>query len=189
MLALLYSEISTCAAVNQQSKKPISQRGLTEALSIGGLTTSELVQQVEQRGVDFRITSQSETELVAAGAQPELIRAVRLNYRPDQLTSDRPSIRRWTVGLTVQDVTLVLAFSVGLSSTAGVFVSAVKSEGPAAKAGVRPRDVIIGFNDMPVADTADLLQRLRRIEPGQDALLTIQRDGRELSLRVVTQPI
>ena len=62
--------------------KPISQQGLSEALKIGGLTTPELIQIVEKRGVSFQLTSEVEANLRAAGAEPSLLAAVRANYRP-----------------------------------------------------------------------------------------------------------
>ena len=62
--------------------KPISQQGLMEALRIGGLSEQELLQIVTLRGVAFPLTSQTEADLRAAGAQSSLIEAVRANYRP-----------------------------------------------------------------------------------------------------------
>jgi hypothetical protein len=62
--------------------KPISLQGLMEALRIGGLTTQELIDIVNQRGVVFQVTEQVETDMRAAGAQTTLIEAVRAAYRP-----------------------------------------------------------------------------------------------------------
>jgi len=62
--------------------RPISLDGLTSALHIGGLSTDELVDIVNQRGVAFQLNVQIESDLRAAGAQTPLIEAVRKNYRP-----------------------------------------------------------------------------------------------------------
>jgi len=64
-----------------QAKKPISKQGLLEAVRLNGLSTQELVRQVQQRGVSFQLTPGDESELREAGARPELIEAVRTNYR------------------------------------------------------------------------------------------------------------
>jgi tetratricopeptide (TPR) repeat protein len=65
-----------------QAKKPISREGLVKAVRINGLSTAELIQQIQSRGVAFRMTPDAEAELRAAGARPEIIAAARNNYRP-----------------------------------------------------------------------------------------------------------
>ena len=72
------------------SPKPISQDGLTEALRIGGLSTEELVEIVNNRGVAFQLTDQVESSLRSAGAATPLIEAVRKNYRPPVSTVPAP---------------------------------------------------------------------------------------------------
>lgn len=64
-----------------QSPKPISLKGLVDALNTHGLSSTELVQIVKSRGVDFELTSDAESELKAAGADADLLAAVRGNYR------------------------------------------------------------------------------------------------------------
>jgi hypothetical protein len=64
-----------------QAGKPITKKGLVTAIQLGGLSSQELVQFVRQRGVDFRMSGQDETELKEAGAQADLLKAVRENYR------------------------------------------------------------------------------------------------------------
>src|ERR1700733_11548889 len=63
--------------LNAQTSKPISKNGLLKALQIGGLTQSELIEQVNARGVSFTMNKDIEAELRAAGASSELIDAIR----------------------------------------------------------------------------------------------------------------
>src|ERR671917_114885 len=70
------------AASAAQAKKPITREGLVKAVRINGLSTAELIQQVQSRGVSFQMTAEAEAELRAAGARPEVIEAARANYRP-----------------------------------------------------------------------------------------------------------
>lgn len=70
------------AGAAAQAKKPITRDGLVKAVRINGLSTSELLQQIQSRGVAFRMTPDAEAELRAAGARPEVIAAARSNYRP-----------------------------------------------------------------------------------------------------------
>jgi hypothetical protein len=79
--ALVVFSMAFC--VHAQNKKAISKNGLIDAMHIGGLSQSELIKQVEQRGVEFELTSAIQSELVKAGASPELLRVVRENYRPE----------------------------------------------------------------------------------------------------------
>lgn len=65
-----------------QVKKPISKDGLVKAIQLNGLSTRELVQQIELRGVDFRMSPEIESELRGAGARPEVVEAARSGYRP-----------------------------------------------------------------------------------------------------------
>ncbi|MDT5269809.1 MAG: hypothetical protein QOH49_1995 [Acidobacteriota bacterium] len=70
------------AASTQTAKKPITKQGLVNAVKINGLSTQELVQQIQRRGVDFELTSADESDLQSVGARPEIIEAARSNYRP-----------------------------------------------------------------------------------------------------------
>jgi hypothetical protein len=63
--------------LSAQSSKPISKNGLIKALQINGLTPSELIEQVNSRGVSFKLNTDVEAELRAAGASSELIDAIR----------------------------------------------------------------------------------------------------------------
>jgi TonB family protein len=68
-------------ASQTKTKPPISKDGLLDALRLRELTTKELVEQVERRGVAFEMGERDEAELRAAGALSKLIEAVRDNYR------------------------------------------------------------------------------------------------------------
>jgi hypothetical protein len=83
LAALVLALVSLAASppARAQAKKPITREGLVQAVRINGLSTAELVQQVEQRGVSFEMTPAVEAELRAAGARPEVIEAARANHR------------------------------------------------------------------------------------------------------------
>src|SRR5262249_49598500 len=50
---------------------------------LNGLSTSELIERVQERGVNFRMTEEDAGDFQQAGARPELIDAVRANYRAE----------------------------------------------------------------------------------------------------------
>lgn len=171
---------TTTITASMQVKKPISKTGLLGALRVGGLTTGELVHEVEKRGVDFEMTEAIADELRRAGAKPELITAVRANYRsatPSPIP-DRPNNGpRVSLGLVVQDITPALALSLGLRETSGVLVNSVEKNYLGEQVGVERRDIIIAINDAPVKNSDGLRQLMGRVRAGEAVTLTILRDG------------
>ncbi|MFL6207900.1 MAG: caspase domain-containing protein [Pyrinomonadaceae bacterium] len=75
------SPAPTPANATSTLKPPIAKTGLVKALEINGLSTAELVEQIELRGVNFELTPDIEQELRRAGAQDAVIAAVRRSYR------------------------------------------------------------------------------------------------------------
>lgn len=72
-----------CAAAGgtfAQTSKPIAYKGLLNSLKTHGLTNAELTQIIKTRGVDFELTADKESELKAAGADTDLLAAVRANF-------------------------------------------------------------------------------------------------------------
>ena len=62
--------------------------------------------------------------------------------------------------------------------------NAVVSGGPAAKAGIRNRDIITKINDMPVNERNNLAGLLAEFAPGDKINLTVLRDGQQRTLEV-----
>jgi hypothetical protein len=81
MPALAAFALLAVAPHAQTSKKPISRQGLVNAVKINGLSTAELVGEIQTRGVAFEMTADAEQELRSVGARPEVIEAARSNYR------------------------------------------------------------------------------------------------------------
>jgi len=101
-VALRHTRLITLAAIMlmlvsgtalMQSKKPYSKEILIKALRLNALSTAELIQKIQERGVEFTVGPQDEADLQAAGARPELIEAVRANYRPANTPSPVASTR------------------------------------------------------------------------------------------------
>jgi C-terminal processing protease CtpA/Prc len=166
-----------------QSRKPISKNGLLEAMRIGGLTSAELVRQVQTRGVEFELDGEAETELRQRGATQELLQAVRSNYRPDSnyakpvRPASPPETPRVGLGLVVQDLTPALALALGITNSHGVFVSAVEKGSLAEDAGVDRRDVVTAINEVSIRDTESLKRQAARLRPGDAITLTVLRGG------------
>lgn len=82
--AVLMLLCASAAVVAQESTKPITEKGLMGALTIGGLKSKELAEIIDRRGVDFALTKELEQQLRDAGATPEVIEAVRTHYHPPE---------------------------------------------------------------------------------------------------------
>lgn len=82
------------------------------------------------------------------------------------------------------ELTPDLAEAEGLPRAAGALVTAVDPGSSAAAAGVRPGDLIVAVNEMPVDLATPLVNRLKALAPGQVAELTVLREGRQLVIPV-----
>jgi S1-C subfamily serine protease len=93
-------------------------------------------------------------------------------------------VRRGRLGIAVRDLTPDLAASLGLPPDArGAVVTQVEPGTPAAKAGIKPGDVILGFDGRPLRNAADLRNRIGLAHVGQDVELKLVRDGHERTVR------
>ena len=74
------------------------------------------------------------------------------------------------------------------AATDMVVVTSVVEGSPAARAGLRNGDLIDSFDGDPIVDAASLHRQLQHAEPGEDAALTVTRDGsRRIILATVTE--
>jgi serine protease Do len=103
----------------------------------------------------------------------------------EQLLHDG-KVSRGRIGVSVQAVSQSLAESFGMEKAAGALVDFVPEEGPAAKAGIRPGDIIVKFNGRAIEEPADLAHHVSDLKPGTDATLTLWREGKphELSVKL-----
>ncbi len=92
---LAISLVFACALhlTNAQSKAPYDKERLIKVVQLNALSTTEIIDAVNQRGVDFQVTAGVEAEFRQVGARPELIDALRRNYRaaPSVSTPTRPA--------------------------------------------------------------------------------------------------
>ncbi len=102
------------------------------------------------------------------------------------------------LGIQGVDLDATIAGDQGLTVEAGVLVTALVPNGPAAKAGLQggvqanetiPRggDVITAVDGDAITDLASLSERLSSHQPGDTVALTITRDGREQQIDVTLE--
>jgi len=101
----------------------------------------------------------------------------------DQLVKTGKVVRG-RIGVTIQDVNAQLAESFGLDRPRGALVSSVEKDGPAAKAGLQPGDVILGVNGKPIERYGELSGNIAAMKPGTDASLDVWRGGKKIAVTV-----
>ena len=77
----------------------------------------------------------------------------------------------------------------GLKQRMGALVSQVDKDGPAAKAGIEPGDVIIEFNGKPVPNRDQLIQMVTATKPGSTVPLKVVRDKKDRGLNVTVEEL
>jgi serine protease Do len=110
------------------------------------------------------------------------INAVR-NLLPQLRTG---KVTRGMIGVQITPVQRDAIDEFGLKERTGALVAAVSSNGPAAKAGVKPGDVILDVNGREVSSTDELVQIVQGLEPGTSVPVTVMRakERQKLSITV-----
>src|SRR5436189_766977 len=96
-------------------------------------------------------------------------------------------IRRGFIGVAGQSVPLhrMLVRGHQLPVSSGVFVAGIEPDSPAQRANLREGDLIVGFNDQPIAHVDALHRALTDYEPGVRANLTVLRGTEKIMLNIV----
>jgi serine protease Do len=93
-------------------------------------------------------------------------------------------VTRGRLGVTIQNVNQELAESFGLKKLSGALVSSVEKDGPAAKAGLEPGDVILKVDGKEIAQSAELAARIADVKPGTTTTLEVWRKGSTQDVKV-----
>jgi serine protease Do len=99
-------------------------------------------------------------------------------------------VERGRLGVAIQEVNASLARSFGLDRPRGALVAQVEPGSPADKAGLKPGDVITGFNGKQIEQSSQLPALVAQMKPGTQAKLEVLRNGKqtELSASVGAMP-
>ncbi|MEZ4458869.1 MAG: trypsin-like peptidase domain-containing protein [bacterium] len=99
-------------------------------------------------------------------------------------------ISRGYMGAGIQPLTAELAKSFGVAKNKGALIGSIEDGGPAAKAGLRPGDVVTKFNGRDVTDVQSLLLAVAETPPGTKAPVDVIRSGKakRLNIAVVERP-
>lgn len=101
----------------------------------------------------------------------------------DGIVTDGQVTRGW-IGVEPNDLSAELAETFDIKRQDGVIITGVLQNGPAAKAGILPGDVIIGIAGKPVTDVTHLLSQVAALKPGTSSKFTIERKNSAVELDV-----
>ncbi len=97
---------------------------------------------------------------------------------------DYGETRRGWLGVRIQQVSEDIAEGLGMKTAEGALVAGVTQDGPAAKAGIEPGDVILSFDGQRVPEMRELPRMVAETAIGKSVDVVILRKGEEKTLKV-----
>ena len=122
-------------------------------------------------GINSTIFSQSGGSLGIGFAIPVSLARTVL----EQIIKDGAVTRGW-LGLEPQDVTVEVSRALALENVGGVLIRGIVRNGPAERAGIQVRDVVLEIDGKPTRDTPALLARIAELPPGSTVTVKVWRD-------------
>ncbi|MCZ8073175.1 MAG: trypsin-like peptidase domain-containing protein, partial [Paucibacter sp.] len=101
----------------------------------------------------------------------------------ESLIRDGQVARGW-IGVQTRELTPEFAEAFKVTVKQGVLISGVVADAPAAKAGLKPGDVLTRVGDTPVATPAQLLAAVSALKPKTGTQVTVQRAGQQLDIAI-----
>ena len=93
-------------------------------------------------------------------------------------------VRRALLGISMTNITDSMARQFNLDSMEGVYVAEVQPNSAAEKGGIRIGDIITEINLNRVRNGAAVQEQMNRLRPGEQAVITVKRGGKQIELIV-----
>lgn len=93
-------------------------------------------------------------------------------------------IQRGYIGATIQNFTTEMAEAQGMGQQKGAIVSDLAPNGPSARAGLTPGDVVVAVNGQAVKSSTELTRQVAKARPGDVLRLDVVRNGKRQVVEV-----
>jgi serine protease Do len=93
-------------------------------------------------------------------------------------------VERGRIGVALQTITPDIVEAMRLADDKGALIAQVDGNGPAARAGMQPGDIVVSFDGRPVASPRDLARAVADMKQGSKAPVVVLRDGRRVNLDI-----
>ncbi|MGJ8544201.1 MAG: Do family serine endopeptidase [Sulfitobacter sp.] len=154
--------IQTDASINRgNSGGPL----FNNAGDVIGVNTAILSPDGGSVGIGFAVPSDLVQEVVA------------------DLSADGTVSRSW-LGVQIRPMTAEVAQVLGYDAPKGAVVEAVVADSPAAKAGLKPGDIVLSFGAKDISELRDLTRAVALTEAGDATEVKVWRKGEEVTLDV-----
>ncbi|MBR3097166.1 MAG: PDZ domain-containing protein, partial [Bacteroidales bacterium] len=97
---------------------------------------------------------------------------------------DFGSVKRAVLGITMQPIDKKIQEDLKLNSMNGVYIVEVSKGSAAEEAGLKQGDVIIAIDGQRISDGASVQEKVNNYHPGEKAVVTYIRDGKENNVEV-----
>lgn len=106
----------------------------------------------------------------------------------DQLLKDG-KVSRGRIGVMMQQMTPELAKSFNLKNNKGALIAQIEKDGPADKANLKEGDIIVEFNQKPIAEIRELSLAVASTKPGSKVPIKVIRDNQEKTLTITIEEL
>jgi serine protease Do len=116
--------------------------------------------------------------------------AVPMNVVSDLLPQlQQGNVTRGRIGVQVTNVPPEAIDELGLTEQRGALVQSVEPNGPAARSGLRPGDVIVEYDGKPVRSSDELVRMVVNSRPGSQASVQVIRDRQPMTFDIRIEPL
>ncbi len=93
-------------------------------------------------------------------------------------------VQRGYIGVSIRDIDAALVKEHDLKVSSGAYIAGVLQDGAADEAGLKEGDVIVRVGNARVDNVAALQEQIGRYKPGDEVMVTIDRDGEQKTYTV-----
>jgi TPR repeat protein len=145
--------------------------GLVWKTADGGVNIVRMPQRPPTGGQPNTIPAVQQTPSIPSRPSEPAQPQGRLLKLQIKLGSQPNDAQKGWLGVEMEPLELPLALSLGLPTADGAFLLNTVAGGPAAQAGIRFGDIIVGLNGRAVTTINDFRQRISAVTPGSEALV------------------